>query len=37
MEQAENVQQPKHNRDYDDAIENGLDGTLHGDETIHQP
>jgi hypothetical protein len=37
MKQSENVQQPKNDGNYDDAIQNGFDGSLHGDKAIHQP
>lgn len=37
VEKAENIEQPEHDGDYDDGIENGLNGSLHRDEVIHQP
>ena len=37
MEQSKNVQQPQnHCNDYN-AIQNGLDGRLHWDESVHEP
>jgi len=37
MEQSEDIQQPQnHCNDYD-AIQNGFDGSLHWDESVHQP
>jgi hypothetical protein len=37
MKQPENIQQPQDNRNDHDAIQNGLDRSLHGDEAIYQP
>jgi hypothetical protein len=37
MKQSENIQQPKNYGDYDDAVQNGLDTPLHGNEAIDQP
>jgi hypothetical protein len=37
MKQPENVQQPQDDRNDHDAIQNGLDRSLHGDEAIHEP
>jgi len=37
MKQAENVHQPQNHGDDHDTIQDGLDGSLHGDEAIHQP
>ncbi len=37
MEQPENIQQPQDDCNDYDAIQNGLDRALHGDEAIHQP
>ena len=37
MEQAKNIHEPQDNGDYDNAVQNGFDGTLHGDETVYQP
>jgi hypothetical protein len=37
VKQPENIQQPQNHGDDDDAVQNGLDGALHGDEAIHQP
>ena len=36
MEQSKNIHQPQ-NRDDCNAIQNGLDGSLHLDESVHQP
>ena len=35
--QPKNVQQPENDRNDYHAIQNGLDGPLHGNEAIHQP
>jgi hypothetical protein len=37
MEQPKNVQQPQNHGNYHDAVQDGLDGRLHGDKAIHQP
>jgi hypothetical protein len=37
MEQPKNIQQPQNDRNDHDAIEDGFDRSLHGDEAIHQP
>jgi hypothetical protein len=37
MKQPEDIQQPQDDCDDYDAIQNGLDRSLHGDEAIHQP
>ena len=37
MEESENVEDPQNHGDDYDAIQNGLDGSLHGYEAIHQP
>jgi len=37
MKQTENIQEPQNYGDNHDAVQNGLDGSLHGNEAIHQP
>jgi hypothetical protein len=37
MKQPENIQQPQDDCNDHDAIEDGLDGALHGNEAIHKP
>ena len=37
MEQSKNIQQPQNHGDHYNAIQNGLDGPLHWDESVHQP
>jgi hypothetical protein len=37
MKDSEYIQEPQHNSDHDNAVENGLDTSGHGDKTIHQP
>jgi len=37
MKQPEDIQQPQDDCDDYDAIQNGLDRSLHGNEAIHQP
>jgi hypothetical protein len=37
VKQTENIQQPENDGNHHDAVEDGLDGSLHGDEAIHQP
>src|SRR5450432_705850 len=37
MEEAEYIQHPEDHGDYDDAVQNGLDRRLHGNEAIDQP
>jgi hypothetical protein len=37
MKQPKNIQDPQNHRNNHDAVQNGLDGSLHGNETIHQP
>ena len=36
MEDSEYIQEPQHNSDHDNAVEDGFDTSGHGDETIHQ-
>jgi hypothetical protein len=37
VEQAKYVEEPKHDTDDHDRVQDGLDTACHGDETIHQP
>ena len=37
MEQSKNIQQPRDHCDHYSAIQNGFDGSLHWDESVHQP
>jgi hypothetical protein len=37
MKQPENIQQPQDDCNDHDAIEDGLNRALHGDEAIHEP
>ena len=37
MKQSENVQEPQNYGDHNDAVEDGFDRALHGDESVHQP
>jgi len=37
MNDSENIQQPQNDANHDDRVQNGLDASRHGDETIHQP
>jgi hypothetical protein len=37
MEQSENIQQPQNHCDDYNPIQNGFDGPLHWDESVHQP
>jgi hypothetical protein len=37
MKQPKDIQQPQDDRNDNDAIQNGLDRSLHGNEAIHQP
>ena len=37
MEQFKNIHQPQNYRDDYNAIQNGLDGSLHWDESVYQP
>jgi len=36
-EQSKNIQQPQNHGDDYHAIQNGLNGSLHWDESIYQP
>ena len=35
--ETENVEEPENDGDHDDAVENRLDGPLHGDVGVHEP
>jgi hypothetical protein len=37
VKESENIQQPQNDGDNHDAVQDGLDRSLHGDEAIHQP
>jgi hypothetical protein len=37
MKQPENIQEPQDDGDDYDAVQDGFDRSLHGDEAIHQP
>jgi len=37
MKDSEYIQEPQHDSDHDNAVENGLDASGHGDEAIHEP
>jgi hypothetical protein len=37
MEEPKNVQDPQNDGNHYDAIQDRLDGPLHGNEAIHQP
>ena len=37
VEEAEYLEKPQNDDDYNDAIQDTLDLTLHGDETVNQP
>lgn len=37
MEQSKNIQEPQNHRDDYYAIQNGLDGSLHWDESVYHP
>jgi hypothetical protein len=37
VEEPKNIQDPKNYRNDHDAVQNGLDGSLHWNEAIHQP
>jgi hypothetical protein len=37
VEQSENVEKPEHDNYHDDGVQDGFNGSLHGDETVHQP
>jgi len=37
VKQSEDVDEPYHKYDYNDAVQNSLDLTLHGDKAVDQP
>jgi len=37
VKQPENIQQPQNHGNDNNAAQDGLDGSLHGNEAIHQP
>jgi hypothetical protein len=37
MKEPEDIQDPQNHGNHHDAVQDGLDGGLHGDEAIHQP
>jgi hypothetical protein len=37
VKEPENIQEPQNYGNDHDAVQNGLDGPLHGNEAIHQP
>jgi hypothetical protein len=37
MKEPKDVQDPQNHGNHHDAVQDGLDGGLHGDEAIHQP
>jgi hypothetical protein len=37
MNQSKYIQEPKHDYDDDDGVQDRLDASRHGDEAIHQP
>jgi len=37
MKQPKNIQEPEHDGNHHDAVQDGLDVALHGDKAIHQP
>jgi len=37
MNDSENIEEPQNDANDDDGVQNGLDASRHGDETIHQP
>jgi hypothetical protein len=37
MEQSKNIKQPQNHCDNYNTIQNGFDGSLHGDESVYQP
>ena len=37
VQESENVQEPEHDDDNDDRVQNGFDGALHRDEAIDEP
>jgi hypothetical protein len=37
MEQSKYIEEPEHDANDHDCVQDGLDTACHGDETIHQP
>ena len=37
MKQSEQVDEPEHDGDDHDPVQDGLDGSLHGDKAVDQP
>ena len=37
VEESKRVHEPQHDTDNDDRVQDGLDGSLHRNETIHEP
>jgi hypothetical protein len=37
MKHSKNIQQPQNDANHDDRVQNGLDASRHGNETIHEP
>jgi hypothetical protein len=37
MEESKNIQKPQDYNNYDDSIQDGLDGPLHGYKAIDEP
>jgi hypothetical protein len=37
VKESKNIHEPQNYRNHYDAIQNGLDGSLHGNKAIHQP
>jgi hypothetical protein len=37
MNEPEDIEEPQNYRNDHDAVENRLDGSLHGNEAIHEP
>jgi hypothetical protein len=35
MKQPKNIQEPEHDSNHYDAVQDGLDAALHGDKAIH--
>jgi hypothetical protein len=37
MKESKNIEQPQNHSNHHNAVQNGLDGRLHGNESIHKP
>ena len=37
MKESEYIQEPQHDADDHDGVQDGLDAARHGDEAVHQP